>query len=78
MPMIPEPEHARMVTGWQKWRISVAEAMDTVHDALEERDYTLAHETMMAITQEQAKMSVRMTNVLIRNGFIQGDVTGDN
>lgn len=70
--IIPEQEHARMVAGWQRWRTTLAEAMDAVHDALEERNYERANEVMLAITQHQAQMSVSMTNVLVRNGIIKG------
>lgn len=77
--MIPEQEHARMVTGWMQWRTTLAEAMDAVHDALEEKNYERANEIMLAVTQHQAKMSVRMTNVLVRNGIIKGgDVRDDD
>ena len=79
MSIIPEKEHARMVTSWQEWRITLAEAMDAIHDSLEARDYERANEIMSAVTQQQARMSVRMTSVLVRNGIIRGgDITDDD
>lgn len=77
MATIPEQEHNRMVANWQQWRLALAEAMDTVHDALEAKDYSTANEVMSTITLHQAKMTVRMTNVLIRNGIIKGDVSDE-
>lgn len=77
MPIIPDKDHDRLIAGWQRWRITLAEAMDTVHDALEIRDYVTANDLMANITQQQAKISVVMTNVLIRNGIIKGDASDD-
>lgn len=73
MATISDRDHDNLIAGWQRWRTTLSEAMDTVHDALEIKDYVTANELIAAITQQQAAISVRMTNVLIRNGVIRGD-----
>lgn len=77
MPTLPDRDHNRMIASWQRWRLTLTAALDTVHDALEARQYETANEIMSEITLQQAQASVLMTNVLIRNGIIRGDADVD-
>lgn len=77
MPSLSPADHDKMMSSWQRWRALLAETMDAIHDALENRDYATASSLMDDVTQQQAQVSVRMSNVLIRNGFIKGDSSDD-
>lgn len=68
-----EADKTKLLAGWQRWRTTLAEAMDGVHDAIEEGRFLEASQIMDQVTQQQAQMSLAMRNILIRAGVIRGE-----
>lgn len=68
----------KLITEFQKWRTTLAEGWDAVHDALETGNLVEACRIMDAITIEQANASVAMRGILVRAGHSREEIDGDD
>lgn len=63
-------DRAKLVRHWQNWRAVLAEALDGIHDAIEEGNYAQASAIMDEVTMNQAQASLSMRSILIKAGVI--------
>lgn len=63
-------DRAKLLRQWGNWRALLAEAMDNIHDALEDGQYAQASAIMDEITMGQAQASLSMRSILVKAGVI--------